>query len=101
MRQTTRGSRTSMTVVDAFVGNRLRSSGRARPREEMREALDIGEAGLKFGHDFKHAFRFVLCAKTLRYFPRFFVRTTHESNCLRRKHERSGPPTPILMRHSP
>jgi hypothetical protein len=39
----------------------------------------------------------VLCAKALRYFPRFFVRTTHESNRLWRKHERSEPPTPKLI----
>ena len=31
---------------------------------EMREALDIGEAGLKFGHDLKHPFAVVFCDHT-------------------------------------
>src|ERR1700737_2913299 len=54
--------------------------------DEMREALDVSESGLKLGQDLEHTIGLVFSAKTLGNFACVLVRTTHKSNRLRGKH---------------
>src|SRR6202050_4612637 len=58
----------------------------------MRKALNIGEAELKLGHDFKHAFGLVFCTEALRHLRSILVWAAHVSDRFKRKHERSTPP---------
>ena len=53
---------------------------------QMREALDVSESGLKLGQDLEHTIRLVFRAKTLGNFACVLVRTTDKSNRVRGKH---------------
>jgi len=59
--------------------------------EEMREAFDVSEPGLKLGQDLEHAIGLVFSIEALGNLARIFVRTADESNGLRGKH-RAVPP---------
>ena len=53
---------------------------------EMREPLDIEQAGFKFTQNLKRAFCIVLCAKAAGNRGRFVVRAFYESNWAKSKH---------------
>src|SRR5215472_527340 len=60
--------------------------------DEMGEAFDVGEPQLKLRQDPEYSFCLVFGPQSLGDFPGFPVGTTHKSNRLWCKHEKSEPP---------